>query len=92
MLTGARSALIQATVGGGQRSSSAVAYLEPALERPNLHVLIENTVTRLIQTAPVDGKPTFKKVEFAPNASGTAHALPRRHVIAHATPQRNARP
>lgn len=61
-------ALIQATVGGGQRSSSAVAYLQPALKRPNLHVLIENTVTRLVQTGHVNGKPSFKKVEFAPSA------------------------
>lgn len=58
------------TVGGGQRSSAAVAYLQPALNRTNLHVLIENTVTKLVETSHSGGKPSFMKVEFAPSENG----------------------
>lgn len=56
--------------GNGSRSSSATAYLEPALNRPNLDVLIHTTVTRLISTSKSNQKPTFKKVEFAANSTG----------------------
>jgi len=55
----------QSTVGGGQRSSSATAYLEPILSRKNLDVLIQATVTRLIPTGSSKGKPIFSKVEVA---------------------------
>ncbi|KAF7798262.1 hypothetical protein EIP86_009479 [Pleurotus ostreatoroseus] len=61
--------LVQSTVGGGSRSSSAVAYLDPAIDRPNLHVLVENTVTRLIQSGFDRGRPVFNQVEFAPAPS-----------------------
>jgi choline dehydrogenase-like flavoprotein len=54
-------------IGGGVRSSSATAYLQPALKRKNLHVLIENQVTQLIHSGDENGKPAFKKVEFAAN-------------------------
>lgn len=60
-------ALAQSAISNGTRSSSATAYLEPALNRTNLHVLIQNTVTKLIHTGFENGLPTFKKVEFAPN-------------------------
>ena len=60
---------LQGTIGGGERSSSATAYLHPALQRPNLHLLISNTVTRLISTGHSDGKPLFRTVEFAPNST-----------------------
>lgn len=66
-------ALVQSTVGNGARSSSAVAYLAPALNRPNMHVLLHNTVTRLVKTGSSHGVPSFKKVEFAPSASGSFH-------------------
>lgn len=55
----------QATIGGGTRSSSATAYLEPALKRPNLDVLINAQVTKLVQTGTRNGKPSFHTVEFA---------------------------
>lgn len=59
--------IVQSTVNLGARAHSGVAFLEPALSRPNLHVLIENKVTRLLQTS--FGKtPSFKKVEFAQDA------------------------
>ncbi|EJF61540.1 aryl-alcohol oxidase-like protein [Dichomitus squalens LYAD-421 SS1] len=61
--------VVQNAIGRGARSSSATAYLEPALNRSNLHVLIENTVTKLISTGSVKGAPSFRKVQFAPNAT-----------------------
>ncbi|MBV9996139.1 MAG: GMC family oxidoreductase N-terminal domain-containing protein [Caulobacteraceae bacterium] len=36
------------TTGGGQRSSTAKAFLEPALRRPNLQVLTERLVERVV--------------------------------------------
>lgn len=67
--------LIQSTIGHGERSSSATAYLEPALNRPNLHLLIENTVTRLVSTKGSNGVPTFTGVEFAASASAPRHTV-----------------
>ena len=67
---------MQGTVGGGERSSSATAYLDPALGRGNIHVLLNNTVTRLLSSGSVDGKPSFRTVEFAPNASGRICSRP----------------
>ncbi|EKM52230.1 uncharacterized protein PHACADRAFT_100299 [Phanerochaete carnosa HHB-10118-sp] len=66
---------LQATVGRGQRSSAATAYLDPVLSRKNLHVLINNTVTRLISSGSSYGKPSFKAAEFAPDASGAGLPL-----------------
>ncbi|EKM52280.1 uncharacterized protein PHACADRAFT_260543 [Phanerochaete carnosa HHB-10118-sp] len=61
--------IAQSTIGGGVRSSSATAYLEPNINRTNLHVLIDNTVTRLVQSGSTKGTPVFKQVEFAPSTS-----------------------
>lgn len=61
---------IQSTIGKGERCSSAIGYLEPALRRRNLDVLIHNTVTRLVPSIPTHGRPTFKTVEFASGPTG----------------------
>ncbi|KAI8980777.1 aryl-alcohol oxidase-like protein [Trametes punicea] len=61
--------IVQSTIGGGIRSSSSRAYLEPHIHRKNLHVLIQNTVTRLVKSGSSDGVPIFKQVEFAPSWS-----------------------
>ncbi|KLO19189.1 aryl-alcohol oxidase-like protein [Schizopora paradoxa] len=61
--------LPQNAVGNGTRSSSATAYLRPVLNRSNLDVLIQTTVTRLINTSGAKEKPSFKKVEFAANST-----------------------
>jgi choline dehydrogenase-like flavoprotein len=53
----------------GKRSSSATAYIEPALTRKNLDVLIQTQVTRLISTGTTLKGPSFNKVEFAQNAT-----------------------
>ena len=39
---------LQMTIGQGRRSSSATAYLRPALGRPNLTVMTDTLVTRLL--------------------------------------------
>ncbi|KAF9001662.1 aryl-alcohol-oxidase from pleurotus Eryingii [Cyathus striatus] len=56
--------VVQSTVGGSKRSSSATAYLEPALNRPNLDVLINTEVTRLILSGMSKRRPKFTKVEL----------------------------
>jgi choline dehydrogenase len=63
----------QSTIGGGTRSSAATAYLTPALSRPNLDVLVNAQVTKLVQTGTKGGKPSFHTVEFAAQAGGTSH-------------------
>ncbi|KAJ6617535.1 aryl-alcohol-oxidase from pleurotus Eryingii [Mycena sp. CBHHK59/15] len=57
---------LQSNAGGGQRSSSATAYLHPVLDRPNLDVLINTQVTRLLDVR--NGRsdvPDLRVVEFA---------------------------
>ncbi|GJF00449.1 aryl-alcohol oxidase-like protein [Phanerochaete sordida] len=73
--------LTQSTLGGGERSSSATAYLEPALNRPNLHLLIENTVTKLVSSKGAKGVPTFTGVEFASSASAPRHTVTARKEV-----------
>lgn len=61
---------LQATIGGGKRSSAATGYLTPqVIARPNLHILVE---TRVIAVRPGEGKnkKAFRTVEFAKGASG----------------------
>ncbi|KZT03822.1 GMC oxidoreductase [Laetiporus sulphureus 93-53] len=61
----------------GRRSSSATAYLEPAINRPNLDVLINTQVTRLIAAAESvnTSLPTFTTVEMAQSADGTRYTI-----------------
>lgn len=63
----------QVSVGAnGHRSSSSVGYLTPNLGRPNLDVLIQTQVTRLIKTGSHNGLPAFMNVEIAQTASSTS--------------------
>lgn len=62
----------QTTTGGGERSSSATAYLQPVIDLPNLDVIINAQVTRLINIATTAGKtvqPDLRGVEFARDAN-----------------------
>ena len=68
---------MQSTIGNGTRSSAATAYLEPAFNRTNLDILIENTVTRLIQSGQTADGPEFKTVEFAASQNGEHHVCVR---------------
>ncbi|KAF4612589.1 hypothetical protein D9613_012707 [Agrocybe pediades] len=63
----------QAVIDGpsGTRSSSSSGYLSPILRRPNLHVLVNAQVSRLISTGHQAGKgPVFTKVEYRLNGKG----------------------
>ncbi|KAG6916937.1 hypothetical protein DXG01_004624 [Tephrocybe rancida] len=68
---------LQTTVDGptGSRSSSATAYLAPRfLKRPNLRVLVNAQVSRLIQTH--GGKsPSFLTVEFKQGSGSSLYRL-----------------
>ncbi|PPR03999.1 hypothetical protein CVT24_010492 [Panaeolus cyanescens] len=57
----------QNSIGNGQRSSSSTAYLRPASSRPNLHILLNAHVMKLLPTGINfrDGKPIFGGVMFA---------------------------
>ncbi|KAK7444016.1 hypothetical protein VKT23_015412 [Stygiomarasmius scandens] len=58
---------IQFTINGANRSSSAVSYLHPAMARPNLHVLVNARVSRVLpspQSSESNINMTIKTVEF----------------------------
>ncbi|KAF8164816.1 hypothetical protein B0H34DRAFT_793279 [Crassisporium funariophilum] len=59
---------VQNAIGGGQRSSSASTYLAQAINRPNLHVLINNQVVKLLPTGIHRGSVSFHAVMFATGA------------------------
>jgi hypothetical protein len=63
-----KSGWAQSTTGGGSRSSAATAYLNG---QSNIDILIETTVTRVIQNGKKNGVPYFNTVEFAATASCT---------------------
>ncbi|KAJ6451318.1 alcohol oxidase [Mycena sanguinolenta] len=58
---------MQATIKDGTRSSSATSYLAPEfINRPNLHVLLNARVTRVLPTGPT----SFDTVEFVQRLDG----------------------
>ncbi|KAF7344393.1 Aryl-alcohol-oxidase from pleurotus Eryingii [Mycena sanguinolenta] len=64
----------QNTIKNGKRSSSYTSYLAPEfIARPNLHVLLNSQVTRIIQTS--QSPKRFMTVEFAENREGSRHRL-----------------
>ncbi|KAF5309869.1 hypothetical protein D9619_010367 [Psilocybe cf. subviscida] len=63
---------VQTSASGGIRSSSSVAYLAPANTRPNLTVLINATVMKLLSTTPNSRSlKAFRSIQFT-NTPGTA--------------------
>lgn len=56
---------VQASIGGGKRSSSATTYLQRVIDRRNVDVLINAHVTKLVQTGTVNAKPSFKAVQIS---------------------------
>ncbi|KAF4610054.1 hypothetical protein D9613_010669 [Agrocybe pediades] len=64
---------MQSTDGGGIRSSSSTSYLAQANSRPNLTVLINATVLKLIQTGTSGSLKAFRSVQFA-NTGATSVA------------------
>ena len=61
---------MQSSIGGGQRSDSATAYLHPVENRTNLDILINTQVTRLISYPTINPVPAFRKVEMAQSSKG----------------------
>ncbi|KAF8918132.1 aryl-alcohol oxidase [Mucidula mucida] len=55
---------MQSSVGGGERSSAATAYLYPVIDRDNLDVLVNTRVTKLIETGGKKSKPEIRAVQL----------------------------
>ena len=72
---GVAAGLPQNTVVNGARCNSAAAFIHPNIDRPNLHVLMQNTVTRLVSTGHSRNAYAFNQVEFAPDAQGKSIAV-----------------
>ncbi|KAI0672565.1 aryl-alcohol-oxidase from pleurotus Eryingii [Trametes maxima] len=66
---------LQGTYGGGIRQSASRAYVEPVLGRTNLDVLVNTTVTKIIQTGIEHGKPAFRRVQIAQSSSSPTYVL-----------------
>ena len=62
---------VQNSIGNGERSSAATAYLVPALQRPNLDVIINSRATRVFASKPAPGQPVIDTVQIAQGESGT---------------------
>ena len=61
--------LIQSSIGRGVRSSSSTSYLANANSRPNLTVLINATVLKLLQSGTKGALKSFRSVEFSNSPS-----------------------
>ncbi|PBK63513.1 alcohol oxidase [Armillaria solidipes] len=71
------------TVGNGTRSSSQTSYLGPEyIRRPNLHVLTDARVTRILDIKRINQSPSFDAVEFTQDTGATKHILkPLKEII-----------
>ncbi|TFK64709.1 alcohol oxidase [Pluteus cervinus] len=66
---------VQSSIGDGVRSSSSSSYLHPVTSRPNLHVLVNAQVTKLLRTGTVGGKPSFHSVQFSTGPGGHSYTI-----------------
>ncbi|TFK19470.1 aryl-alcohol oxidase [Coprinopsis marcescibilis] len=77
-------AWIQSTIGNGERSSSAKAYLNTAVrDRPNLTILLNTYATRVLPSSPIrHGRESdIRTIEFAENAEGPRTTLTARREL-----------
>ncbi|KAJ8094270.1 hypothetical protein PM082_006809 [Marasmius tenuissimus] len=66
----------QSTILNGTRSSSATSYLGPKyINRPNLHVLVDAKVTRILRTGSKNGKLVFNSVQFTQDNGETVQSV-----------------
>ncbi|KIJ56360.1 GMC oxidoreductase [Sphaerobolus stellatus SS14] len=73
---------LQTTVDVYRRESAATAYLAPQyINRPNLHVLVNARVLRVLKTGTRLGKPVFKALEFSQEGNGTTINVTAREEI-----------
>ncbi|PPQ91199.1 hypothetical protein CVT25_001215 [Psilocybe cyanescens] len=78
---------MQSSAGGGTRSSSSTTYLARANKRPNLTVLINAVVTKVIQTGSTSsGLKSFRSVQFT-GSSGTTVSLTGKYTSSNASIQ-----
>lgn len=64
-------AYMQSSVGGGERSSAATAYLPTDVRsRNNLDILLNTRALRLVKTDNSTAGPVFKSVQIAQTADG----------------------
>ncbi|KAF8199805.1 aryl-alcohol oxidase precursor [Mycena galopus ATCC 62051] len=65
---------VQSSINNGSRSSSATSYLAPRyINRPNLHVVLNTLVTRILENGHDSrtGKTAFQTVEYASSTQGS---------------------
>ncbi|PIL23708.1 hypothetical protein GSI_13457 [Ganoderma sinense ZZ0214-1] len=67
----------QSTYGNGIRSSASSSYIRPFISRPNLDVLVNTVVTRVIKTGRdvLTGLPIFSGVEVAQSKTSSVFAI-----------------
>lgn len=61
---------MQSSVGGGERSTAATAYMHPVASRSNLHILLNAQVTKIHTTEKSHGVHEMSTVEFKATAHG----------------------
>ncbi|KAJ3518242.1 hypothetical protein NMY22_g13779 [Coprinellus aureogranulatus] len=72
----------QSTIGNGERSSSATAYLPPDVrERPNLSILLNTYITLVLPVGISPSRPDIRTIEIAPRNGGERRALTARKEL-----------
>lgn len=67
---------VQSSMSEGVRRSSSTTYLADSNDRPNLTVLINAMVMKLLPTPSISGFKAFRTVEFTDSRSTSGNALP----------------
>lgn len=71
----------QSTFGGGQRNSASNAYLSPSVrQRPNLSILVNSRVTRVLTTGRASNK-EFRTIEISTPAGPVRTITARKQVV-----------
>lgn len=65
----------QSTMDGGLRTSSSTSYLASTQGRPNLTVVINAMVTKLLQTGSSRGLKSFRSVQFSDARTNSGRRL-----------------
>ena len=52
--------------------TAATSYLARAFDRANLDILVNTRVTKVLSVGSEDGKPVFRRVQFAQSADGSS--------------------
>ncbi|KAJ3849178.1 hypothetical protein EV368DRAFT_75854 [Lentinula lateritia] len=62
-------------IAKGQHVTSAAAYLIPAMSRPNLDIIANSQVTKILQTGTKDGQPVFSAIQFYTVGHSEIHTI-----------------